>query len=55
MECVKIRDGVQVPRKESHTHIYLNYTRVKFLSYEKKKKNHKFFFREEKKKEKKSI
>ena len=33
-----VRIGIQISRRETHTHIYLNWARVKFLFYIKKKK-----------------
>ena len=35
---MRIRVGIQVSRKEFHTHIHLDYDRIEFLSCIKKKK-----------------
>ena len=36
--CGGIRVGVQVSKREFHTHIHLDYVRIKFISCIKKKK-----------------
>ena len=36
--CGGVRTGVQVSRREFHTHIHLDYVRVEILSYIKNKK-----------------